>query len=1063
MILHNPLHAALSSNTQYLQITADNKDLLTSQNGTKFFDVRNSVVEGHLGEDLAVMQVNSGVDAFQLSVSGSHLIVRQNDNPGTADWPATFYTVMNQGDTAAAATKLATSRIFPAVNLAGTSGASFDGSANLSALGVTGTLPIGHGGTGSTTAAAARTALGITPANIGALPTAYTTISSSNKDTLTSLRGTQFFNVQSSTEVEGHSGEDLCILQLDSGNDSFQLGISSKHLIVRQNDSPGSAAWPTTFTQVMNKGDTADAATKLSTARNINGMSVDGTANRFNYGTCSTAATTVEKAVTCAGFALATGAEITVKFTVTNSATSPTLNVNGTGAHPIYYRNAAITPAYLAANRTYTFRYNGTQYELVGDIDTNTQVAASSTTPKAPAASAAVGSETKYARGDHVHPLQTSVSGNAGTATKLATARSLKTNLGSTDAVTFDGSAAQDSIPITGTLAVSHGGTGSTTAAAARTALGITAANLGAVAKAGDTMTGNLTMSGATQAIKYASGTRTGSPITFYAGDVNGSGIVIGDGGRTIIGAGESASALRTALGTTAADEGKEEMHIASDGPVYIHTNANTIADRKTVTINTSGNITAPGGFTGSLSGKATSAGTADAATKLSTARNINGMSVDGTANRFNYGTCSTAATTVEKAVTCAGFALATGAEITVKFTVTNSATSPTLNVNGTGAHPIYYRNAAITPAYLAANRTYTFRYNGTQYELVGDIDTNTQVAASSTTPKAPAASAAVGSETKYARGDHVHPVQTSVSGNAGTATKLAAPRSLKTNLGSTTAVTFDGSAAQDSIPITGTLAVSHGGTGVTTADGLRDLVNTYNGAKGTDEKTQVIAEFAKTKDNTTRTVYLLINGSGEFLQIFRTSSTYGNVVIYSGYGDKVNMMSLHNGTWTGPTPIYPIKIPTSLPANGGTASNVSGTVAISHGGTGATTLQAAQTALGITPYYGIVTSNGTLAESDAVLKSIVKDAVSKGEHVRTFIWRDIPGNSRFGGGDSCVIGMFTNGESYASFLGFSYLSTGGRVVSVSVHNGSVVSLRLDPIIQSAQPTYEEGRIWIKI
>ena len=150
MILHNPLHAALSSNTQYLQITADNKDLLTSQNGTKFFDVRNSVVEGHLGEDLAVMQVNSGVDAFQLSVSGSHLIVRQNDNPGTADWPATFYTVMNQGDTAAAATKLATSRTFPAVNLAGTSGASFDGSANPLALGVAGTLPVSHGGTGVT-------------------------------------------------------------------------------------------------------------------------------------------------------------------------------------------------------------------------------------------------------------------------------------------------------------------------------------------------------------------------------------------------------------------------------------------------------------------------------------------------------------------------------------------------------------------------------------------------------------------------------------------------------------------------------------------------------------------------------------------------------------------------------------------------------------------------------------------------------------------------------------------------------------------------------------------------
>lgn len=51
---------------------------------------------------------------------------------------------------------------------------------------------------------------------------------------------------------------------------------------------------------------------------------------------------------------------------------------------------------------------------------------ASSTTPKANG-TAAVGSETaKFARGDHVHPLQTTVSGNAGSATKLETARNIK-------------------------------------------------------------------------------------------------------------------------------------------------------------------------------------------------------------------------------------------------------------------------------------------------------------------------------------------------------------------------------------------------------------------------------------------------------------------------------------------------------------------------------------------------------------------------------------------------------------------------------------------------------------
>ena len=61
-----------------------------------------------------------------------------------------------------------------------------------------------------------------------------------------------------------------------------------------------------------------------------------------------------------------------------------------------------------------------------------TKNTASSTTPKANG-TAAVGSESNYARGDHVHPLQTTVSGNAGTATKLATAR----NIGK---ASFDGS-----------------------------------------------------------------------------------------------------------------------------------------------------------------------------------------------------------------------------------------------------------------------------------------------------------------------------------------------------------------------------------------------------------------------------------------------------------------------------------------------------------------------------------------------------------------------------------------------------------------------------------------------
>lgn len=62
-------------------------------------------------------------------------------------------------------------------------------------------------------------------------------------------------------------------------------------------------------------------------------------------------------------------------------------------------------------------------------------------------------------------------SGNANTATKLATARTITANLASSTAGSFDGSA-NITVGVTGTLPIANGGTGATTAAAARTALG---------------------------------------------------------------------------------------------------------------------------------------------------------------------------------------------------------------------------------------------------------------------------------------------------------------------------------------------------------------------------------------------------------------------------------------------------------------------------------------------------------------------------------------------------------------------------------------------------------------
>ena len=132
-----------------------------------------------------------------------------------------------------------------------------------------------------------------------------------------------------------------------------------------------------------------------------------------------------------------------------------------------------VDTTYTFTNNNATLAWDSTvTLAVVGGVSITAKLPASPVVEFTPATAAplaagtaTVGTSDKYAREDHVHPAQTSVSGNAGTATKLATARSLKVDLGSTTAVTFDGSAAQDAIPVTGTLAVANGGTGQTSVA----------------------------------------------------------------------------------------------------------------------------------------------------------------------------------------------------------------------------------------------------------------------------------------------------------------------------------------------------------------------------------------------------------------------------------------------------------------------------------------------------------------------------------------------------------------------------------------------------------------------
>lgn len=114
-------------------------------------------------------------------------------------------------------------------------------------------------------------------------------------------------------------------------------------------------------------------ATKLTTARNIDGVSFDGSAKIHHFGSCSTAAATAAKTVTLddsMSFTLEKGASVFVKFTNSNTASNPTLAVNGTTAKSIY-RYGSTVPGTTAktswqANSVVHLVYDGSAWIMVG-------------------------------------------------------------------------------------------------------------------------------------------------------------------------------------------------------------------------------------------------------------------------------------------------------------------------------------------------------------------------------------------------------------------------------------------------------------------------------------------------------------------------------------------------------------------------------------------------------------------------------------------------------------------------------------------------------------------------
>lgn len=106
---------------------------------------------------------------------------------------------------------------------------------------------------------------------------------------------------------------------------------------------------------------------------NINNTTYDLIGSCY-FGTCDTAATTAAKVVTitnASGFNLVPGATVAVKFTNANSVSSPTLNVNNTGAISIRGRADAVLSSsqdWWIAKTVVQFIYDGTYWKVIDSL-----------------------------------------------------------------------------------------------------------------------------------------------------------------------------------------------------------------------------------------------------------------------------------------------------------------------------------------------------------------------------------------------------------------------------------------------------------------------------------------------------------------------------------------------------------------------------------------------------------------------------------------------------------------------------------------------------------------------
>lgn len=123
---------------------------------------------------------------------------------------------------------------------------------------------------------------------------------------------------------------------------------------VQLKDNSGNKAYPVTSSACVGMSDGSGSLDEK----------ISGIISNSGYVTCTAAAGTAAKTVTQANFTLSTNCRLIVKMTNYNTAASPTLNVNNTGAKPLCY-NGEIASAdnTWEAGEVLDVYYDGTNYQ----------------------------------------------------------------------------------------------------------------------------------------------------------------------------------------------------------------------------------------------------------------------------------------------------------------------------------------------------------------------------------------------------------------------------------------------------------------------------------------------------------------------------------------------------------------------------------------------------------------------------------------------------------------------------------------------------------------------------